>query len=266
MKRLVDYHLRIWKDDPHRKALILRGARQVGKTYAVRELGKTFDRFVEINLEERKDLHALFELNLSPDRILRELSVHLEVSFIPGETLLFFDEIQALPAAIIALRYFYEKMPELHVIAAGSLLEFAIREVGMPVGRVESLYVYPLSFIEFLAALGKTRLIEEILMHELDQEMSPVIHADALRLVGEYLALGGMPRIVSCWKNIKDPLRCSKEQSTIVTHYREDFSAYAKEKQIAFLELIFKEVPRQLGSTFRYSEIEGGFSENLLRL
>ncbi len=260
MKRLIDYHLLQWKNDPYRKALILRGARQVGKTYAVRELGKSFTHFVEVNFEKRPDLHSIFEKNLIPERIIQELSIALQLPILPGETLLFFDEIQAYPTAITSLRYFYENMPELHVVAAGSLLNFAIDAVGIPVGRVESLYVYPLSFLEFLAALGKTQLIEAILMQELSHTMPEIIHADALSLVGEYLALGGMPMIVKCWKNIKDPLRCTKEISAILNHYRQDFQKYAKnQKQENYLEMIFDELPRQLCGKFRYSTIEGDY-------
>ncbi len=256
--------MRKWKQESDRKVLMLRGPRQVGKTYAARQLGKTFERFVEINLEERPDLHEIFDLNLVPDRIVRELTLKLGTPIVPGETLLFIDEIQSAPKAILALRYFYEKMPELHVIAAGSLLDFAIEEVGMPVGRVESLYVYPLSFAEFLAALGKNILLDEILRHELNEEMPEAVHKQALRFIGEYIALGGMPKIVNCWKNTKDPDRCSKELSTIIINYRQDFNSYAREKQIKYVEQVFKEIPRQQGTRFRFSEIEGDYRKREL--
>src|SRR3990167_5729623 len=155
MKRIIDYYLLQWKHDRLRQPLLLRGARQIGKTYAARQLGKTYESFVEINLEERQDAHRAFSGNLDPVEMLIILSSASKQEIIPGKTLLFLDEIQAAPRAIIALRYFYEEMPELHVIAAGSLLDFAIQKVGIPVGRVQSLYMQPVSFIEYLAASNK---------------------------------------------------------------------------------------------------------------
>ena len=155
MKRLIDFSLLKWKSNKNRKSLLLRGARQVGKTYAVREFGKTFESFVEFNLERMQaDMVPIFEKTLDPIRIVRELSLISGKQIVPGKTLLFFDEIQAIPKALLALRYFYEEMPDLHVIGAGSLLDFAIEQVGVPVGRVQSLYMYPLSFFEFLSAGG----------------------------------------------------------------------------------------------------------------
>ena len=152
MKRIIDYYLLQWKNNSYdRKSLLLRGARQIGKTYAVRELGKTYESFVEINLEFQLKIRPIFERTLNPHEIINEIFIVLEQKIIPGKTLLFIDEIQVVPQAIIALRYFYEMMPELHVIAAGSLLDFAIQQVGIPVGRVEALYMQPVSFIEFLA-------------------------------------------------------------------------------------------------------------------
>src|ERR1700733_1322475 len=146
MKRLIDQELKSWKGSAHRKSLLLRGARQVGKTFSVRKLGSSYPDFYEINLEKRIDLHSVFEQNLDPMRILRDLSADRGAPIRPGETLLFIDEIQAYPQAITVLRYFYEEVHDLHVIGAGSLLEFAIEQVGVPVGRVQTLTVYPMSF------------------------------------------------------------------------------------------------------------------------
>src|SRR5579862_96435 len=206
MKRLVDYYLQNWKSDKYRMPLLVRGARQVGKTFSIRKLGESFKHFVEINLEEAPEVHAVFEKNLDPERVIAELSAITSKSIIPGETLLFIDEIQVVPRAITALRYIYEKMPQLHVIAAGSLLDFAIEKVGIPVGRVQSLYMYPLSFVEFLAALNEDLLIKEILLHNSQKQMSDIIHNKALSLLGDFCALGGMPRVVDIWKTTKDSL------------------------------------------------------------
>lgn len=264
MKRLINYHLNEWKKDPYRMPLLLRGARQVGKTFSVRELGKSFDQFIEINLEETPEAHAVFEKNLDPERMIAELSTIMQKPITPGITLLFIDEIQIVPRAITALRYFYEKMPALHVIAAGSLLDFAIEQVGIPVGRVQSLYMFPLSFVEFLAALNYTLLIEAILSHDPAKEISSVIHNKALTLLGDYLALGGMPRVVQLWQETKNPLNCAKIQSTILDTYRQDFDKYAKKLQIKYVELIFKHIPMQLGRKFKYSLIEGEYRKREL--
>lgn len=140
LKRLVTPYLLSWKQDQYRKPLLIRGARQVGKTYEVRMLGKTYEKFIEINFEKRPELHALFEQNLQPERIVRDLSLFLGHSIDLKNTLLFFDEIQIVPKALLALRYFYEEMAELHIIAAGSLIDFTTEEIGIPVGRITSLY------------------------------------------------------------------------------------------------------------------------------
>lgn len=255
MKRLIDYHLRQWKESPLRKPLLLRGARQVGKTYAVRVLGKTFTSFVEINFESNKKAKNIFDQNLDPKRILREISTLTEKEIIPGQTLLFFDEIQAVPDGILALRYFYEEMPELHVVAAGSLLDFAVQQVGVPVGRVQFLYMYPLSFIEFLSALGYVKIIEEILSHPVEREISKVIHDKIFDLLGNYLALGGMPQVVACWKNMLNLQACSQIPQTLVAAYQYDFIKYGKSHQIKYLDVLFSHIPQQLGKNFKYSVV-----------
>ena len=147
-----------------RKPVIIIGARQVGKSYTVRQLGQTAfnSDFVEINFEKRADLHLVFEQNLDVKRIIAELSIALDHTIIPGQTLLFFDEIQACPKALMCLRYFYEDLPALHVIAAGSLLEFQLKNISFPVGRVEMKYMYPLTFMEYLDAIGQSRITTAI--------------------------------------------------------------------------------------------------------
>jgi len=266
MKRIIDYYLKNWKTDRYRKPLLLRGARQVGKTHAARRLGATFPDFFEINLEDQSAAQIIFEKDLQPERIIRELSALMLKPIIPGQTLLFIDEIQAVPRALLALRYFYEKMPELHVIAAGSLLDFAIEQVGIPVGRVDSLYVHPLSFMEFLCALNAQILVEEILSHTSTSidAISTVVHNKLLGLVGEYLAIGGMPEVVNCWQEIKDPLACPKFHKSILAAYRQDFGKYAKRLQVKYVEVLFEHIPLQLGQQFRYSAIEGEFRKREL--
>lgn len=264
MKRIIDHFLLQWKEDRLRKSLLLRGARQVGKTYAVRKLGATYPDFVEINFELRKDAHGIFEKNLKPDRIVRELSLIARKQITPGKTLLFLDEVQIVPEVITSLRYFYEMMPELHVIAAGSLLDFAIEEIGIPVGRVQSLYMHPMSFIEYLVASGEKMIVEEIMNHTIIQEMSLVVHERILDLLGEYLALGGMPHSVQEWVEKKNALDCAKIHRTLLNTYRQDFGKYAKKLQIKYVELIFDQVPLQLGRKFKFSNVEGDYRKREL--
>lgn len=255
MKRLVDYHLQKWKVDPLRKPLLVKGARQVGKTYAVREFGKTFSSCVELNFELNKKAKTIFDRDLDPHRILNEISIITEKQIIPGQTLLFLDEIQSVPEGISALRYFYEIMPELHVIAAGSLLEFALQKVGVPVGRVQFLYMYPLSFIEFLSALGHHMIIKEILSHSIEQEMSDIIHSKILHLLGNYLAIGGMPQAVVCWQTMLNLHACSQIPHNLAAAYQYDFVKYGKSGQIKYLDMLFSRIPQQFGKKFKYSQI-----------
>lgn len=264
MKRLIDYHLQKWKNNPYRQPLLIRGARQVGKTYAIRELGKSYQNFVEINLESNRRAHTAFEKNLDPEQILFDLSTVIKTTINPHNTLLFLDEIQAKPDAITALRYFYEKMPELHIIAAGSLLDFAIEKVGIPVGRVQSLYMYPLSFIEFLASLGEYPIIQAILNHESTQEMSTLVHERTLELVAKYLALGGMPNVIQRWLETPNLTEVANVHSAIIDSYRQDFGKYARQAQIKYVDKIFDYVPLQLGRKFKYSLIDGDYRKREL--
>ncbi|MFH1831739.1 MAG: ATP-binding protein [bacterium] len=264
MKRFVDYFLHKWKTSPLRKPLLLRGARQVGKTYSVREFGKTFTSFVELNLELHPEAREIFEKNLDPQIIIRKIFVLTNKPIVPGQTLLFLDEIQLVPNAIIALRYFYEMMPELHVIAAGSLLDFAIKTVGMPVGRVSSLSMYPVSFMEFLNAIGSPVIIEEILSHNPKDEISKVFHDKFLDLLGQYLAIGGMPQTVDCWCKMQDIHACSEIPHALIRTYKQDFEKYAQKYQIKYLNALFTNIPHQLGGKFKYSEIEGEYRKREL--
>lgn len=261
MFRFIDLHLKRWASSKNRKSLLLRGARQVGKTFAVRKLGSNFEHYIEINFEETPQLRNIFneKENLDPHRIIRDLSLAVNKPIIPGKTLLFFDETQVIPRVILALRYFYEKLPELHVIAAGSLLDFAIEKVGIPVGRVEFYNLYPMSFLEFLKAMGEDLVLNTILTHSIQEPMSAVIHEKILVILKEYLAIGGMPEVVACWMQTKDPLACSKLHHTILRSYRQDFGKYAKDHQIKYVELIFESAARQLGERFKFSALAGDY-------
>ncbi|MFO1257969.1 MAG: AAA family ATPase [Gammaproteobacteria bacterium] len=255
MKRLIFIDLLAWRNSPTRTPVLLRGARQVGKTHAVRQLGKTFHSFVEINFEKTPDLIKLFDHDLDPIRIIRELSILINKKIEPGKTLLFLDEIQEAPKAITALRYFYEEIPNLHVIAAGSLVDFAIEQVGIPVGRISFLYLYPMSFIEYLHAKGFQNLAIEILNHQPSNPINEAIHKKAIRLLGEYIAIGGMPQAVHQWIMHENLHFCTDVLNTIKNAYEQDFSKYAKRHQIKYVELLFKQIPGIICQHFKYSMI-----------
>lgn len=264
MKRLIDSFFLDWKTDPYRKPLLLRGARQVGKTHSVRQFGATFTNFIEINFESDERFKGVFDTDLDPKRISRDLALITDQQIIPGKTLLFFDEIQSVPRALTALRYFYEKLPQQHIIAAGSLIDFTTQSVGIPVGRIASLYVYPLSFIEFLCACGNQMLAQEIIKNPLSSPLSEPVHQKLLELMGEYVAIGGMPEAVARWVETKDPLRSFAVHHALIDTYRQDFEKYATKFQIKYLEALFNAVPRQLGSKFRYSSVEGDYRKREL--
>lgn len=264
MKRFVDFFLLEWKNEAFdRKPLLLRGARQVGKTHAARALGKTFRHFIEINLEGDVGAHKIFEQDHDAKRIIRQLSEHLKKDIIAGSTLLFIDEIQAVPKALTTLRYFYETMPELHVIAAGSLLDFAIEQVGMPVGRISSLYMYPMSFLEFLVALGHARWVRTILDHDLGEPLFEVLQEQLLNLVGTYLAIGGMPASVNAWIQTQTSRKVKRVHAELLDSYQQDFNKYAKKHQIKYLDALFHHALSQLSNKFMYSHV-GGYQKREL--
>lgn len=252
MKRDLFAELLEWKKHPLRKPLILRGARQVGKSWLIQELGKTFASFVEINFEKEKDAATLFKDNINLPELLERLSIYKGKKIVPGETLLFLDEIQESENAIKTLRYFKEELPELHVVAAGSLIEFALEDVGLPVGRVQFMYLYPLSFGEFLTALGR----DDLRGYVRSQNVEKAIHDQLLDLLKNYMWLGGLPAVVSSWLNFKDAGLAHETQDEIIQAYRQDFSKYARLRQIPHVARVFDSIPAQLGNKFKYSRVE----------
>lgn len=254
MKRDIINHLFEWYRSTERRPILLRGARQVGKSWIVRQLGKEFQNFVELNFEENPNLAGFFEGNLDPKQIVSQLSNYLGISIIPGKTLLFLDEIQACPRAITSLRYFYEKMPALHVVGAGSLIEFELQNISMPVGRIESLYLYPMSFGEFLMALGRKDLREQLKVN-IVQEMPEPLHGQLLSFVRDYTIIGGMPAVVQKYIETQNVAECQKIQTVLIETYQKDFAKYAKRSQIKYLRLLFEAIPSQSGNKFVYSHI-----------
>ncbi len=258
MKRDIDKILKTWKNGTHRYPLLVRGARQVGKSYSIIKFGQSeFDSLVEVNFEQKPQYKSCFE-SLEPKDIVETLSVLSKSDIIPGKTLLFLDEIQECPNAIIALRYFYEQMPELHVIGAGSLLEFVISQENfrMPVGRVQCIFMKPLSFVEFLDAVGESRSRKIIESSSWDILPSPAIHDHLLSLVKRYSIIGGMPAVVSEYASSANFAKCFQIQTIIIQTYRDDFGKYASRVKHKYLEKLFFAVPKMIGRKFKYSHVD----------
>ena len=257
MKRLIEKALLQWKNDPQRRLLLLRGARQIGKTYTIRELGKTFRHYVEINFDETPAISNLFKSSLNVQQIIERLALISGVPILPGETLLFFDEIQACPEALSTLRYFYEKMPDLHVVATGSLLEFALAEIpSMGVGRLHSLFMYPLSFLEYLFASEQEHLYNAILNQDLSEPLEPIIHNQLLELLRVFYLTGGLPSVVDSYLTNHDLLKCQSILQDIITSYEDDFAKYKKKIPVARLREVFQAVIAQAGNKFSYARVD----------
>jgi len=256
-KRKIDNDLLAWKDESRRKPLLLRGARQVGKSTAVRELSKHFEYFVEINFDDFKEIHKLFEGNLFPKEICRNISGFVDIPIIPGKTLLFFDEIQACIPAISSLRYFYENYPELHLIAAGSLLEFALEELpSYGVGRIRSMFVYPFSFNEFVAAKGDTIFLEQKINTSPEKPWHEVIHNKAINTLKQYLIIGGLPEVVATYIETNDYLQSQAVLDDLILSFRVDFTKYKNRVPSTRISEVFKAIVDQQGSKFVYKNID----------
>lgn len=260
IKRHIDDYLLEWKNSIDRKPLLLRGARQVGKTTAIKHFGEQFEYFIEANFEKQKDLSLLFAKNLSIKEIVARIGAIYDKPIIPGKTLLFFDEIQVCPEAIHSLWFFKEDYPELHVVAAGSLLEFALKGLrSYGVGRIRSLFMYPLSFDEFLESQGKTNWLQKKREATSEAPLFDELHNILVEEFRSYLMVGGMPASVVAWKNNKDYVLCQEELSDIVQSYNDDFSKYSTKIDPRILRLTFQSVIQQIGKKFIYSKVEGNY-------
>ena len=255
-KRLIDNYLSEWASRDTHKPVLLRGARQVGKSTAVKELSKKFDSFVEINFEKQPKYKILFDDDLDVKRIVPQISAIYGTSIKPGQTLLFLDEIQECPRAIMALRFFKEDMPELHVIAAGSLLEFALKELPtFGVGRIHSMFMYPMTFDEFLEANGQQLLIETRNEASIDNPLPEPIHNKLVDFLRTYMLVGGMPEAVKTWVEYHDYIRCQEVQDDIVVTYEDDFPKYKKNVDPTLLRRTLRSVAVQAGKKFVYTKV-----------
>lgn len=257
MKRIAEQSLSEWKDRPGRKPLILRGARQVGKTYLVEHWGaEHFESIVTIDLERERDLHGLFSLS-DPKRLLDELSVVKGQKVTPGKTLLFLDEIQACPPALAILRYFHELMPELHVVAAGSLLDFALRDFAysMPVGRIEFLHLQPMSFEEFLEATEGQALVDYLKRLDVRQPPSEAVEKKFIEALRRYFFVGGMPEAVRVYAERKDLLEVQRIQTTLVETVQADFAKYGPRRLHELMRKSYRHIAESVGRKLKFVNI-----------
>lgn len=255
--RHIDNELDKWRTSKMRKPLLLRGARQVGKSSAVRQLGKKFKYYIELNLEQRNDLLSIFGDNLDVKWICSQISVYFSTPIIPGETLLFIDEIQCSQRAIASLRFFYEQMPDLHVVAAGSLLEFTLNELpSFGVGRIHSLYMYPFSFDEFLIADDKLALHDFKRNNgDSSQPLPAPMHAELVKQLRIFYIVGGMPSAVVSWCETHDFRQCADVHSDLISTYKDDFKKYKSRISPIVLSNTLQSIALQSGSKFIYSQV-----------
>jgi uncharacterized protein len=254
LERTIDKELVIWKALQSRKPLLLRGARQVGKSSVVRNLAKTFDFFVEINFDEKPIYKTIFENGLDIAVICEQLSVVTNTPIIEGKTLVFFDEIQTCIPAISSLRYFYEHQPNLHVIAAGSLIEFVLAEIpSFGVGRVRSMFLYPFSFEEFLLANKEKMLLLALQKATPANALSVVFHEKLKTYLKKFLIVGGMPEAVRSYILNGDMLEVQQILDDLRLSIEADFAKYKNRLVTAHIKEVFNAVVQQIGNKFTYT-------------
>ncbi len=259
MHRTAEIDLIDWLNEEPRMPLLIRGARQVGKTTLIYHFAEKYfkDNWLEINFELEPKFKDCFN-SLDPIDIITAINFIAQTKITPNKTLLFLDEIQDCPQAILALRYFKEKMPQLHVIAAGSLLEFTLNkpDFRMPVGRVESLYIKPLSFFEFLQATEPVDNIDYLQQINIDSNIPTAIHDKLMHSVQNYLLLGGMPAIINRYLKTKDFIRIEKLQGSLLNNYRSDFGKYGEKINLSLLQNVFNQLPGLVAQHFKYSRLD----------
>ena len=249
--------LHTWLHNKNRKPLIIRGARQVGKSTLVELFARQYQQILcNVNLERHPELSQTFSFK-NPEQIIQQLEFLPNMASIGNDTLLFLDEIQAVPEAIPALRYFYEDMPEFPVISAGSLLEFALEDhvFSMPVGRIQYLHMGPMTFSEFLLAMGEQRLENFINHYEPGQEIGEIIHQRLLHLLRSYYFIGGMPEAVAVFVDSRSYKNVSEVHNSIIETYRDDFPKYAGTRNLNRMLNVFNFAARNVGVKIKYSNI-----------
>ena len=262
MKRNAIDNLIKWKNSEERKPMVLKGARQVGKTWLMKEFGKNYYKnYVYFNFDEEEELKSIFQMNKNPERIIELLSLIAETKIEPEETLIVFDEIQECPEALNALKYFKEKAGEYHVIAAGSLLGTLLAQPkSYPVGMINLLDVYPLTFDEFLCAMDEY-LYDFYINIGKEQNIEEIFHNRLIDAYNHYLIIGGMPECVASWIKYKDPVRISKIQRELIEIYENDFSKHNGRVNSGRLLMVFRSIPSQLAKEnekFMYGAVREG--------
>lgn len=254
-----------WKNKTSRKPLLVLGVRQCGKTYLVKEFGsKEFENMAYINFDGNKGLQSIFDYDFDINRILDEIgSVVLNKKIIPGKTLLFLDEIQDCPRAIQSLKYFCENLPELHVIAAGSLLGIALKEQGIsfPVGKVQRLEMFPMSFEEFVIADGGEKYLNGMSKFPLGREISELYSVPMQKYLQNYYIVGGMPEAVKIWIQTHDYNQVEEIQNQILKDYADDFGKHTTPDTAIKIKLIWDAIPSQIAkdnNKFIFSHVKEG--------
>jgi len=252
MKRIATEHLKMWKERDDRKPLIIRGARQVGKTWLMKEFGKDFyESALYFNFDEEDDLKSIFESNKNPQRIIELLGLIRGTKIEAGKTLIILDEIQECPPALNALKYFHEKANEYHIITAGSLLGTLLAQPKTyPVGQVNLINIYPLAFDEFLMAVDPI-LLKFYLKIDSAQNIEEIFHNKLLEVYNLYLIVGGMPECVRSWIENKDARKILELQRELVTIYENDFAKHSGKVNSARILMVFRSIVSQLAKENR---------------
>ena len=243
--------------------LIIRGARQTGKTTLIREFGKEFEQFIELNLEV-EDNQKIFSSVKNINEIILGIESVVGKRVVPGKTLIFLDEIQNCPIAITMLRYFYENVPDVHIVSAGSLLEVRMKKEGwsFPVGRVEFLYLFPVTFEEFLRALGEQVLLELLQEFEFGKNIPVAAHDKLIGILADYMTIGGMPRAVNEYLFNKSFVPVRKIHETLMATFNDDFGKYSSGVGVEYLTAVWKNTPFEIGNRIKYSTISGSSSRS----
>ncbi len=245
--------------------MLIRGSRQVGKTWLVREHAQLYENFVEINLESHHEFIKLFRDSYGKTHdLLKAISLLSGKKIEVGKTLLFIDEIQESKEALLSLRYFKENLPQQHVIAAGSLLEFAFKDLPFPVGRIEFFHLFPMNFEEYLLATNRKDLVEAILASDSQKPFPEAVHEKLLDEVATYCLIGGMPGVLKTYLETGDLEQSQNIQQIHIASFREDFHKYASRANIEYLRMVFDATPRLLGQKFKYSNIDPGIKSREL--
>jgi hypothetical protein len=268
MKRSAYKELINWKNNAKRKPLVLQGARQVGKTYLVNEFGKQeYKRHYYLNFEQDHKLSSLFDSSLNPENIIDNISLYFGEKIKSEDTLLFFDEIQIAPRVLTSLKYFQEQAPEFHIIAAGSLLGISIgKESSFPVGKVNFLTLFPMSFTEYLIEIGEELFVERLNSIENLSSFPDAIHDKMLSHLKMYLFLGGMPEVIKDYSENNDIVTVRSIQNDILNAYERDFSKYTGRNQAIKTSEFWNSIPRQLArenKKFKYKDIKKGARSNM---